>query len=158
MNERVKERTRVLGTGKSRGLYGVLEPCARLQSEGKRIASSWVFRNRWETRLPSPPAPQQEGTPLHTPRPHTHTALPPPDPGLRADASPSSGALCRGSDQCRGDQDTPSPEGRGAGACCSSSNRVRRRRRLPSPLPAHTPYSVLHACFPSSLLSLSRIL
>lgn len=99
----------MLGTGKSRGLYGVLGPRARLQSEGKWIASSWIFRTSWETPITQRSCPTASLTIRLTPPPlrPPHTALPSPSPGLRADASPSSGALCRGSNQCREDKILP---------------------------------------------------
>lgn len=69
---------------KSRGLYRVLGPRARLKYKGNPITSGWIFDTSWFL-LPSPPASQRGlSSDYSTPR----TALPPPSPGLRADASP----------------------------------------------------------------------
>lgn len=125
----------MLGTGKFRVLFGVLGPRARLQSEYKRIASSWIFRTSWETPITQPSCPTASLTiRLTPPTPHTHRFT---ISQLRAPGRRFAQLRCSLSREqsVRGvgggvNQDTPSWEGLGAGAFCSSSYPVRRRRRL----------------------------
>lgn len=123
----------MLGTGKSRGLHGVLGPRARLQSEGKRIASSWIFRTSWETPITQPPAPQQT---THT---HTHTLYHLPAQGSRQTLRPAQVLFVEGAISAGGTEILP--PGRGWGQECSAAPRTPSadgaaspRRCLPTPL------------------------
>ena len=104
-----------------------------------------------KTRSPSPPAPQQ-ALPVDNSTPPLLYHLPPQSCGQTL--HPSSGALCRGSNQYRVDQDAPSSERPGAGTLCGARNPVRRRRSVP-PRSRQHPLLLPQRGFPLLSLSLS---